>query len=389
MTACSIHNRGEWNKRGMTWLEEYVNDNIKSIIGAPFVVSFIDDSKTMPSGHGTLTYDEKGNCQFLDSDTVGTIQKAWIQEVKIEGTLSKKLVVSGFLYNQRHPNFVNWLKDEVNSGTNVKGSVEATGKGDSKTIVYEGGGNGKDEDGNWILGRIPQIFDFSGLALLLPDIINPADDGSEVMEINTLQSTDDKSDDIETNKKHKEENYMGDLTKETIIELNNTIVELNKKISENNSQIESKDTEIASLKEKETELNSLLVEANKTIESHKTQVSEMNAEIEPLRQIKNDLDAAIAQSEVNSYFETIKAENGFTDVELNSLKADYVDKCDLAGLKVKEQELCVEKLRSLKKATISQPELNSETTLAEGLFFSTKAVVVETNSADDGSDLFK
>ena len=45
MTASSIHNRGEWNRRGLTFLEKYVNDNIQSAIGAPFVVCFIDDEK--------------------------------------------------------------------------------------------------------------------------------------------------------------------------------------------------------------------------------------------------------------------------------------------------------------------------------------------------------
>jgi TolA-binding protein len=390
MTACTIHQRGEWNKRGMTWLENYVNDNIESIIGAPFVVCFIDDQKTIPSGHGTLTYDENGNCQFLDSDTVGTIQKAWIQEVEVNGEISKKLVVSGYLYNQRYPSFVGWLKDEVANGTNVKGSVEANGKGDSKSIVYEGGGNGRDENGDWIIGRIPQIFDFTGLAILLPDVVTPADDGSEVIEINTInnQSTDEKSDDIETNK-CKEENNMADTNKDAVVELNDKIVELNKQLTELNAQIETKNSEINSLKEKETELNTLLVEANKSIESQKNQITELNTEIEPLRQLKSDADKAKVQSEVNSYFETIKTEDGFNEVELNSLKSDFVDKCDLNGLKAKEQELCIAKFKEMKKVEKATSELNTNSNEPDTLFFSTKVETVEANSTEIGAELFK
>lgn len=392
MTALTIHNRGQWNKRGMTWLEQYVKDNIESIIGAPFVVSFIDDNKTIPSGHGTLTYDENGNCQFLDSDTVGTIQKAWIEVVEVDGLSSKKLVVSGYLYNQRYPSFVGWLKDEVANGTRVKGSVEANGKADSKTIIYEGGGNGKDSDGNWILGRIPVSFDFTGLAILLPDIVEPADDGSEVIELNTLiKSTDNTSDDINIPSKEKEEINMADnVNKDAIVELNEKIVNLNNKINEMNAQLEVKDAEINSLKEKESELNSLLVDANKTIEAGKTQIAELNTEIDPLRQIKKDIERAKDQAEVNSYFETIKTENGFTDAELNTLKTEYVDKCDLNGLKVKEQELCVNKFKELRKVAKEETELNTAATDDVGnLFFSTKIETIEANSADDGADLFK
>jgi len=389
MTACTIHQRGEWNKRGMTWLEEHVNANIESIIGAPFVVCFIDDEKTIPSGHGTLTYDEQGNCQFLDSDSVGTIQKAWIQEIEIDGITTKKLVISGYLFNQRYPAFVKWLKDEVANGTNVKGSVEANGKGDSKSIIYEGGGNGKDENGNWIMGRIPQVFDFSGLAILLPDVVTPADDGSEVIEINTInkQSTDDKSDDIKN--KTKEDTVQMEELNTKIAELTAKVVELNTAISEKDAEINKCKDEINSYKNKETELNTLLVDANKSVESHKTQVAELNTEIEPLRQLKNDVDKANAQSEINSYFETIKSEDGFGESELNSLKSEYVDKCDLFGLKAKEQELCIAKFKEMKKTEKATTEINSVEEDSDTLFFSTKIEAVETNSADTGAELFK
>ena len=134
----------------------------------------------------------------------------------------------------------------------------------------------------------------------------------------------------------------------------------------------------------------MLVEANKTVEAQKTQIAELNSEIEPLRQMKADIDAKTAQAEVNSYFETIKKENGFSEAELNSLKTEYVDKCDLAGLKAKETELCVNKFKEMKRIDLASAELNSDDTETETLFFSTKVENVEINNADDdGSELFR
>lgn len=390
MSASTIHNRGEWNRRGMTWLESYVENNIESIIGAPYVVSFIDENKSMPSDHGTLTYDDEGNCQFLDSDVVGSIQKAWIQEFNIDGKNVKKLMTSGFLYKQRYPNFIKWLKDEIGMGTNVKGSVEANGKGDSKTIIYEDGSNGKDSSGEWIIGRVPVVYDYSGLAILLPNVVNEADVGSEILELNSMnKSTGYNSDDI--NIKIEEEEKMSDINKDTIVELNDKIVELNNTVNDLTSQIASKDVEINSLKTKEEELNSLLVEANKAIEGGKSQLAELNTEIEPLRVLKADVQKAQSEAEINSYFKTIKEENGFTEAELNSLKTEYVDKLDLNGLKLKEQELCVNKFKEQRKVSLAESEINNQTntdTSLNTLFFSTKQETVETNKADNGDSLF-
>lgn len=420
ITALSIHERGQWNKRGMTWIEEYVKDNIESAIGMPIVVSWLVD-KEIPSDHGMYGFDDEGNRIFYDSDTVGSVQKAWIQEVDVEGIKGKKLVCKGYIYTQRYPKFVEWLKIQVANHEHVKGSVEVDGKGDSKEIIYETG-NGHNPDGTWEMGRICKVFDFTGLAIL-SDIVKPADDGSEVIEINSLNHSNtnvdtviqsDISDDINQNNK-KEDSRMAEInTDSVVVELNNKIVSQATEINELKRQLGEKDEELNkckdelnackkeneelnkckeemnACKEKETELNSLLVEANKTVESQKAQIAELNSEIEPLRQMKANADAEKAQAEVNSYFETIKKENGFSEAELNSLKSEYVDKCDLAGLKAKETELCVNKFKEMKRLDMANAELNSDDTKEDNLFFSTKIDTVEiNNTTDDGSDLFK
>lgn len=409
ITALSIHNRGEWNKRGMTWLEEYVNDNLKSAIGMPIVVSWLVD-KEIPSDHGTYDFDEDGNRIFYDSDTVGSVQDAWIQDVEIDGIKGKKLVCKGYIYIQRYPKFCKWLKSQVEISEHVKGSVEADGKGDSKDIIYESG-DGHNADGSWEMGRIPKIFDFTGLCILCPHIVSPADDGSEVIEINSLNQS-GKTVDIKTNNQ-KEESEMAEVNTDSVVELNNKIVSQATEINELQHQINEKDAELNkckeelnalkekaselntckeelnALKEKEAELNSLLVEANKNVEAQKTQLAELNSEIEPLRMMKAKTDEERAKAEVNSYFENIVKENGFSEAELNSLKTDYVEKCDLVGLKEKETELCINKFKELRKMEKVNAELNSVQDSSCDLFFSTKPDGAElNNSVDDGSDLF-
>lgn len=413
-TALSIHERGQWNKRGMTWIEEYVQDNIESAIGMPIVVSWLVD-KEIPSDHGMYGFDEEGNRIFYDSDTVGYVEKAWIQEVTIDGIPGKKLICKGYIFSQRYPKFCKWLKNHKNNNERVKGSVEVDGKGDSKDIIYESG-NGHNPDGSWEIGRICKIFDFTGLAIL-SEICSPADDGSEVIEVNSLKTKKENhsvdTDDI-NNKSKKEEGKMAEINTESVVELNNKIVEQAAEINELKRQINEKDAEINrckeelnsskekevelnkckeelnASKEKESELNSLLVEANKSVEAQKTQIAELNSEIEPLRQMKKEADENAAKAEINSYFETIKNENGFSEAELNSLKTEYVDKCDLEGLKAKETELCVNKFKEMKKLDSVNAELNSNDT-DSSLFFSTKQVEaeVEINSVDDGSELFR
>lgn len=399
MSAYEIYDTGnlsQYNKNGLHWEEQYTRKNMNSAIGAPFVVRFLDDERTCISDHGRMENDmEDGNIIFPDSDTVGHIEKVWIEDKVINDKSRKVLMVSGVIYDQRYHELVKYLRESLSSGNHVKGSIEISGKGKSKKIIYEHGIGNTDSDGNLIIPRIPKSYDISGLAIL-SDFIPPADIASEVIEINN-KSTDINSDDIE-NKTKKEELNMAENTNkdDTVIELNEKIVEQVKEINELKNKLASTEAEfnsckneLSTLKTKEAELNELLVEANKNLEAQKTQVEELNTEIEPLRQMKADVEKAKVKSEINSYFKTIKEENGFSEAELKTLQTDYVEKCDLDGLKAKEAELCVAKFKAMKTAEKANTEVNSVETSNNDLFFSTKVETIETNSADDGSDLFK
>ena len=225
--------------------------------------------------------------------------------------------------------------------------------------------------------------------IVIGDIVEVEEDWKPVnneqdVEVNTAFIKDI----LQNSKKEENQTMDKDNNKDvSVVELNAQIVDKVNEINTLNKTISDKDVEINTLKEKEVELNQLIVEANKTIEAQKQQITELNTEIEPLRQLKVEKETKEKQAEINAYFETVKAENGFTEVELNSLKTEYVDKGDLEGLKSAETELCVKKVKEMKKVEKVETEVNSLND--NNLFFSTKTETVENNTSDDGSELFK
>jgi len=215
MSSHFIHPEvGKWNKNGITWLEEYTQDNIKSAIGMNYVVSWADEENQIPSGHGEMSFDEDGNVKF-EGVVVGSVLDAYICDVEIDGQIKKVMMTEGYINSQRYNLFVKWLKEEIENGK-VYGSIEINGKGKAKNIVYLDGN--KNSDGSMLDGRIPTIFDFSGLAIL-SNLENQADDDSIVFEVNSKQNDLDinKSNDDKTGK---EDDILGDENTKTSIELN-------------------------------------------------------------------------------------------------------------------------------------------------------------------------
>jgi len=491
MSALEIYpDNSQYNLNGITWLKEYIEINIDSAIGCPFVVSWLDEEAGIPSDHGTMTVNDDGSIAF-DGDTVGSVQDAYIGQVEIDGEMKDALIFKGYLYNQRYPTFVQWLKDSIANGENIKGSIEINGKGGNTSIVYFDGAT--NEDGTPKMGRIPTEFDFSGLAILY--IVQPSDNTSQVIEINSemnevnndLNKPEDKDkiivqkktyelnelsyDDIATiisrafnalmtTKEPNEYHYyyickfypqsqtviftdwdtpseyyktiytitnndvtLGDvveveqtwtpINKETAVEINVSLIkdilhnnikqekfntkggndqmdEKDKKIEELNSKIEdliAKNAELNTKMEeftsKITELNTAVVEANKVLEGKTTEINTMTEELNVLKTFKEEKDVEVKKLEINSYFENEIKKNGFTEAELNFLKTEYVDKMNLDGLKVKEAELCVKKVKELNSIQNQQTELNSKTD--DALFMS----IHNTEKSDeDYSDLF-
>jgi len=214
MSSHFIHpKKSQWNKNGITWLEEYTQDNIKSAIGMNYVVSWADEENQIPSGHGKMSFDEDGSVKF-EGIVVGSVLDAYITDVEIDGQIKKVMMTEGYINSQRYSLFVKWLKEEIKNGK-VHGSIEINGKGKAKNIVYLDGN--KNIDGTLKMGRIPTIFDFSGLAIL-SGLEDPADDDSIVFEVNSKQS------DLDINNKStvKEVNILPDN-----LDNNKTTIEIN------------------------------------------------------------------------------------------------------------------------------------------------------------------
>ena len=211
MSSHFIHPEvGQWNKNGITWLEQYTQDNIKSAIGMNYVVSWADEENQIPSGHGEMSFDEDGNVKF-EGVVVGSVLDAYVCDVEIDGQIKKVMMTEGYINSQRYSLFVKWLKEEIENGK-VYGSIEINGKGKAKNIVYLDGN--KNTDGTLKQGRTPTIFDFSGLAIL-SNLENQADDDSIVFEVNS------KQDNLDIDKSPRKENdILGDENTKTSIEIN-------------------------------------------------------------------------------------------------------------------------------------------------------------------------
>ena len=464
-----VPDNSRYNDNGITWLKEYIESNIESAIGMPYVVSWLDEENQIPSDHGTMSFDDEGNVIF-DGETVGSVQDAYIENVEIDGEIKTLLMTEGYIYKQRYSKFLEWLKAEIDNGK-VYGSIEINGKGSSKTIGYLDGD--VNDDGTKKIGRIPTEFDFSGLAILY--LTTPADKNSIVFEVNQKEgvlknmNVINKGAVIEMNKLNYYdiatlitrafnkamgcEDYWGDyeiyrfypetsevifnkwrdagnyymttykvenstvtigeiqkveedwkpVTESQPVEINTKKIkeiitnqnggkqmdELNAKIAELSSQITELNTKVTELNssnvEKDTkivELNEALVNVNKSLEEATEKCSTIEAECNSLKEDKEKMETEKKQAECNAYFETEIPKNKFEETEVNSLK-EFVEKCDLAGLKNAEADLIVKKFKEGK----FEVEVNSKTD-NKNMFFTTKEEKMTVNEVEAGRNMF-
>jgi len=188
--------------------------------------------------------------------------------------------------------------------------------------------------------------------------------------------------DILTKNNKKDKGGNKEMDEKQIAEINAKLDDLTKKLTDSDSKIAESETKINELNSTIEELNSTVVEANKTIEAKTTELNSVNEELNSLKAFKEEKDLEAKTAEINTYFETEIKKNGFSEVELNSLKTEYVEKNDLEGLKAKEQELCVKKIKEL-NAVKANVELNSQNN--NDLFM---AIHNTEKSEEDYSDLF-
>ena len=170
---------------------------------------------------------------------------------------------------------------------------------------------------------------------------------------------------------------------------NKTMQKGGKMMEANEQLIQELNSKVEELTAKMTELNTAIVEANKAIESKEVETTQITEELNSLKAFKEakDIEAQEAEAqakiaEINTYFDVEIKKNGFSEVELNSLKEEYVEKNDFEGLKAKEAELCVKRVKELNSV---QKTVEINATDNTDLFM---AIHNTEKSEEDMSDLF-
>jgi uncharacterized coiled-coil protein SlyX len=295
----------ETNKNGLHWKEEYVLNAIDSVKLMPICASFCDETKSTPLDHG-LTGEEIDNDGvreplFENSETVGCFESANIEDVNVNGNDIRALVANGFLYNQRYPNFVKWVRQNKALG-NVDSSIEIMGlETNDNKIIYEEA-EPKDEF------RTPKEFVFSGTSILS---VSPADDNAIVLEV--AQKQENKED------KTLDEKELKELIQSTISETNSKNEELLAKITELNSTISEKDSVIAEKEEKIVELNATVEQVQKALDDLKKEHETYWAERDALEKELGTLKAKARIGELNAAIEGFSdEEKKYAESEINS-----------------------------------------------------------------------
>lgn len=330
------------NKNGLHWKEEYVLQNIDSAINMPLCAEFVDDEKEMPFGHGLTGIDVSENEPvFENSEVVGTVTKAYIDTININGADKKALVAEGYIYQQRYPKFTKWLEKNINESC-VMSSIEIMGKPENNNLIlYE-------EDEPTQDFRTPKSYLYSGSALLS---VEPADDTAKVLQMNSLNNKNkikESEDSIVMDKETLA--TITDAVKGAVTETNSKNAEYEKQITELNQSIAEKDNTI-------TELNNSVAEIQKSLDAAVAEKEGIVSEIETLKTQLNEAKVKEKIAEMNT------AIAGFTD-EQKAFAKDEIEKFNADPMNVEINSIltaiyCGIGKNAMQTKTDSTVEINS------------------------------
>lgn len=319
MVLLTIHEEGEMNRNGITWVEQYVLDNLESIKGIPICATFLDEDKEDLYDHGYTetveSEDGKSEPLFLNSESVGVIEDAKIEEIEIDGETKKVLVGYGYIFCQRYPNLCEKLES-----SKVKSSIEIMGTDENnRKIIYDGGYKEK--------GRKPMVFDFTGTCLLG---VLEADENCYVLEVAENMNKEEKL--------NMDEKELKQLIQTTISETNSKNDELTAQITELNSQLVEKDNTISELNASVEQLQATIAkmeadhrtywEEREILEKElaKAKVAEKLAELDSALSEFNEDEKKCAEEDIDKLKEDINAckkkeELNDVSTEINSIKS--------------------------------------------------------------------
>jgi len=322
-----------WQTNGISWNEGYTQNNLGSVANMSICVEFISEERRLPYGHGMTGI--RDNIPYMeDATVVGHCERAYIEDVEIDGEIKRALVAEGYIDEMRYPKFVAWLSERLSEGS-VKGSVEIVGRPENENrIIYDGG---------WKeTGRVPQIYDYSGYAILG---IRPADDTAIVVELNNSKSKNSKEESFMDEKVLNQfVTEMKSAVTQVITELNGSNDEHEKEIAGLTAALAEKDTEIAELNEKVSVAEAEATEKDRTIE-------EQTAEINSLKETNEGLEKDKKVAELN----TALAEYSQEEQELAKAEIDAF-KADPASVEINSitSKICVEMVRLNREARTNE-----------------------------------
>lgn len=295
----------ETNLNGLHWDETYVNNAKDSAKMMPICAEFCDEEKGTPLGHGLTgeVINDSGIKEpvFENSETVGVIEDTSIETVSINNVDTKVLCGNGYLFNQRYPNFVKWVRNNFALGK-VDTSIEIMGleTNDNKIKYLEENPTDK--------FRTPTEFVFSGTAILS---VQPSDSNAVVLEV---AQKNNKEETINMDEKE-----LKALIQSTIAETNSKNDELMKQISELNSQIEEKDNTIS-------ELNATVEQVQKALDDLKKEHETYWAERDALEKELGKLKAEARIGELNTAIsEFSEEEQKYAESEINAFKENPLE----------------------------------------------------------------
>lgn len=294
-----INNTGtKFNLNGITWIEQYCQNNIDSIKNMSVTVEFIDDDRIEILGHGE-TGIEDGVPVYNNATVVGHFTDGYITDMKFNEETLRVCVGEGYLDYMRYKPFIDSIEQRINDGETIFGSVEIMGKpeNDNKIVYLDGW---KPE------GRVILDFQYSGWAILS---LKPADDKSTLVEINQNKEV----------KVDMDEKVLKDIIETTIKETNSRNDELSTTITELNNTIAEKDDTI-------TELNASIEQLQKALDDLK---ADMETYWEERRVIEEELAKAKVAQRLNELNEAIEdyseEEQKYAEAEINAFKEDAIN----------------------------------------------------------------
>lgn len=358
----------ETNANGIHWNEEYIKNAMDSAKMMPICAEFCDETKETPMGHGlTGTVVNDDGIQepvFENSETVGVIESTEVTTVSIDSQDVKVLLGTGYLYNQRYPNFVKWVRTNFALGK-VDTSIEIMGLdiNDNKITYLE---NAPTEE-----FRTPKDFVFSGTAILS---VTPSDSNAIVIEVAQKQNKEEI--------KLTEQEIMN-LVQKTIVETNSAKEDVDAKITELNTQLVEKENTITELNASVARLQTALDELNK---EHETYWAERDLLEQELVKAKVATKLGELDSTIGEFNE---AEQSVAKDDIEKLKTD-INACT----KKEELESVTSEINSIKSKicmaiVANQKKAESDAKIAEqneAKENETVDIFSEINSAEEHND---